>query len=96
MRFIFVSLLLIVTTSATLLSDHAKYASGLSKRQNNLQGYLPEFGPLCDGTGNTCATICGVDLASECPSPDTIHHCYNATAGEHCCNDESGRKNDLE
>jgi len=58
---------------------------GLMERQ---EGYAPQYGPTCDGPGDTCQTSCGADYV-QCPSTDDSIWCYRPAVAE-CCTDGSG------
>lgn len=58
---------------------------GIGRRQND--GYQP--GQSVCGAGNTCAEACGAGFVT-CASSDSTVHCYNATADQTCCPDNSG------
>jgi hypothetical protein len=60
---------------------------GVVRRDSS--GYQPTQS-VC-GTGNTCAEACGTGYADCKSSGDTVQ-CYNATAGQTCCPDNSGSK----
>lgn len=61
---------------------------GQSLMRRGTNGYTPDL-KQCKA-GNTCAEACGAGF-DQCPGgkPDTAH-CFNPTAGESCCTDNSG------
>ncbi|KZZ99555.1 prp 4 CRoW domain-containing protein [Moelleriella libera RCEF 2490] len=61
---------------------------GQSLMRRDTNGYTPDQ-KQCKA-GNTCAEACGAGF-DQCPGgkPDTAH-CFNPTAGESCCTDNSG------
>ena len=59
---------------------------GIVRRQDN-PGYQPEQA-ACN-TGATCAEACGAGYET-CASGDNAIHCFNPTAGEVCCPNQSG------
>ncbi|KAF2256273.1 hypothetical protein BU26DRAFT_545644 [Trematosphaeria pertusa] len=57
---------------------------GLARRDG---GYYPEVA-ICE-TGSSCEEACG-EKYRQCPSKDSILHCYKPSAGETCCTGDTG------
>jgi len=64
---------------------------GLAPRQQDA-GYQPSQ-TYCSGSGTTCDAVCGAGYV-QCASGDGNIHCFNQTAGQICCSDNSGNSCD--
>lgn len=71
-----------------LMKTSVRELFGVVRRQDS-PGYQPTAA-VC-GTGNTCAEACGAGYET-CASSDEQVHCFNPTANELCCPDQSGSK----